>query len=253
MHIKRRKLILSGAAILGLSIIDRSFIAKADHFLQLEGDEADTGIEVINAGIGGNNTFDLLNRIDKDCLIHQPSVTVLMIGTNDMNSVKHVPIDTYEQNLKAIVKKIKATGSRILMMTILPTYEPYLLTRHPAAFYAPEGVEKRRLQVNEIIAKIAKQYKLDFLDLAHRFETIGKVGLDKDSLIQNEANSNKTDGIHPTANGYRFIALTVYDYLMLRQLPTRKIVCFGDSITKGDGSIHKNSYPAFLKKLLSTK
>ena len=29
------------------------------------------------------------------------------------------------------------------------------------------------------------------------------------------------------------------------------IVCFGDSITNGDGSIDKESYPAYLKKLLS--
>jgi len=38
--------------------------------------------------------------------------------------------------------KIKSTGSKVLIMTILPPYEPYLLTRHPAAFYQPEGVAR---------------------------------------------------------------------------------------------------------------
>lgn len=206
---------------------------------------------VFNAGIGGNNTVDLLNRIDKDCLALKPKLTILMVGTNDMNSVKHVPLHEYEKNLDTMAKMITHSGSKLLMMTILPAYEPDLLTRHPSAFYEPEGVSGRRKQVNEVIKRVSKKYKADFLDLGLRFDAIGKIGTGKDSLIQNEANSNKRDGIHPTANGYRFIALAVYDHILLRQLPLSGIVCFGDSITKGDGSMDKESYPAYLKKLLS--
>lgn len=255
MKFTRRRLITGGAAILGISLVNESFFAYANHtgtslpvdFVQQ--DQSD--IKVVNAGVGGNNTADLLARIDKDCLKHHPKLTVLMIGTNDMNSVKYIPLADYEKNLISIVQQIKAVGSKILMMSILPTYEPYLLTRHPVKFYEPDGVQGRRKQVNEVIEKVADRYKLSFLDLGHRFEAIGKIGTDKDSLIQNEANSNKTDGIHPTANGYRFIALTVFDYIKLQKLPYHNIVCFGDSITKGDGSIDKDSYPAYLKKLLS--
>jgi lysophospholipase L1-like esterase len=64
------------------------------------------------------------------------------------------------------------------------------------------------------------------------------------------ANSNKRDGIHPTPNGYRFMALTVYDYIINHKLPCAGIVCFGDSITKGDGTITRESYPAYLRQLL---
>lgn len=207
---------------------------------------------VFNAGVGGNNTVDLLNRIEKDCLALKPKLTILMVGTNDMNSVKYVPLKDYEKNLDTMAKMITRSGSKLLMMTILPVYEPDLLTRHPSAFYEPEGVSGRRKQVNEVIRRVSKKYRADFLDLALRFDAIGKIGTGKDSLIQNEANSNKRDGIHPTANGYRFIALSVYDYITQRQLPLSDIVCFGDSITKGDGSIDRDSYPAYLKKLLST-
>lgn len=207
---------------------------------------------VFNAGVGGNNTVDLLNRIEKDCLALKPKLTILMVGTNDMNSVKYVPLKYYEKNLDTMAKMITRSGSKLLMMTILPVYEPDLLTRHPSAFYEPEGVSGRRKQVNEVIRRVSKKYRADFLDLALRFDAIGKIGTGKDSLIQNEANSNKRDGIHPTANGYRFIALSVYDYITQRQLPLSDIVCFGDSITKGDGSIDRDSYPAYLNKLLST-
>lgn len=250
MMLNRRQAIHGGLALVGLSVLSpRSLRAKESapslntHNLK--------DLKVINAGIGGNNSIDLLARIDKDCLRHQPKLTVLMVGTNDMNSVKHVPLQDYKVNLNLLIAKIKSAGSQVLLMSILPLYEPYLLTRHPAAFYLPEGVSGRRNQLNEVIGQVAKSQRIHFLDLGHRFEAIGKIGTDRDSLIQNVANTNKTDGIHPTANGYRFIALAVYDYLIDHQLPSDEIVCFGDSITKGDGTTDKDSYPAYLKKLLS--
>ncbi|MGX5688956.1 GDSL-type esterase/lipase family protein [Arcticibacter tournemirensis] len=205
---------------------------------------------VINSGVGGNNTVDLLNRIEKDCYAHKPKLTVLMIGTNDMNSRKHVPLEQYEKNLSLIITGIKDKGSKVLLMTILPFYEPYLMTRHPVAFYEPEGPVKRRAQVIEAIKQAAKQHKTHLLDLGMRFEAVGKIGTDKDSLIKNEVNSNKTDGLHPTANGYRFIGLSVYDYILYNDLPKTNIVCFGDSITHGDGPVE--SYPGYLKRLLSS-
>ncbi|WP_460684831.1 hypothetical protein [Niabella aquatica] len=47
-------------------------------------------------------------------------------------------------------------SSKLLMMTILPCYEPYLFTRHPKAFYEPEGAAGCRDQVNEVIKRIDK-------------------------------------------------------------------------------------------------
>ncbi|MBZ4191405.1 SGNH/GDSL hydrolase family protein [Niabella beijingensis] len=209
-------------------------------------------LPAINSGIGGNNTIDLLNRIEKDCLAHRPKLTILMAGTNDMNSVKYVPAAEYERNLSVIAGRIVSAGSQLLIMTILPAYEPYLLTRHPASFYEPEGVAGRRKQVNAIIKKTAGDHKAVLLDMEQRFTAIGNVGTSAASLIQNEVNAGKTDGVHPTPNGYRFIALSVFDCIVCNDLPREQIVCFGDSITRGDGSNDRNSYPGFLNKLLTT-
>lgn len=209
------------------------------------------GLELmVNAGIGGNTTKNLLARIDADCLAHKPTLTIMMIGTNDMNNGKYVPIDKYRENLVKLSEKILASGSRLVLMTILPFYEPYLLTRHPEAFFQPEGPEGRRKAVNEVIKDVAKKTGASFFDLGILFEKVGKIGLDKESLLRNEANSTKTDGVHPTRDGYRFLALAVSQYVQYNNFPISRIVCFGDSITKGDGSIDGESYPAYLKKLL---
>lgn len=205
---------------------------------------------VINAGISGNNTKNLLARVGPDCLAHHPALTILMVGTNDMNNGKYVPPAQYRRNLDSLVKIIKGSGSKVLLMSILPFYEPYLLTRHPAAFFEPEGPSGRRKAMNGIIREVAGSNHVSFFDIGSIFEKVGKIGLDKDCLIRNEVNSGKTDGVHPTPNGYRFMALAISQYIQYNHLPADRIVCFGDSITRGDGSTDGESYPAWLKKLL---
>lgn len=205
---------------------------------------------LVNAGIAGNNTVNLLKRIDTDCLAHKPTLTILMVGTNDMNHGKYVPLEKFKTNLNLLADKIDAAGSRLLLMTILPFYEPYLLTRHPAAFFQPEGPQGRRQQVNEAIKQVAEAKKAGLLDIGSIFEKVGKIGLEKDCLLRNKENSGREDGVHPTRDGYRFLALAVSQYIQYHELDIRRIVCFGDSITKGDGSVDNESYPAYLKKLL---
>jgi lysophospholipase L1-like esterase len=68
-------------------------------------------------------------------------------------------------------------------------------------------------------------------------------------LIKNEANSNKTDGIHPTPDGYRVMSIAVYTFLTQNQLLKNRIVCFGDSITIGDGN--GKNYPSYLQQLVT--
>lgn len=211
----------------------------------------ETGSEIINAGVGGNNTADLLKRMQKDCLDHKPALTVLMCGTNDMNSVKYIPLPEYRKNMSDIITAIKATRSKVILMTILPYIEEYLFTRHPQAHYGAEGPSGRRAAVNNTIRELAKQHKTSILELGHIFEKVGNIGKGKNCLLTNEANSNKTDGVHPTADGYRLIGVTVYDFIKYNRLPTSKIVCFGDSITNGGGGTEGISYPANLKRLLS--
>ena len=100
------------------------------------------------------------------------------------------------------------------------------------------------------IAAVAARHQAALIDLHHVYSAIGHVGTDKSSWLQNETNSGNTDGVHPTPDGYRAIALAVHGKLQTYDLKGKAIVCFGDSITCGDGSIDGNSYPAYLHQLL---
>ena len=212
---------------------------------------------VFNEGIGGNNTYDILARLDSDVLSHQPDLVVMMIGTNDvLNSGNSVPLDQYEANLTQLVQRITNSGSQLAMMTILPCYEPYLLERHPASFYGDDGPNGRVKLANVAVQQVAATYGIPVVDTYTLFELYGNVGETVDSLIRNEVNSGMRDGVHPTPEGYDLIGNAVADTIDTYNLPTSKVVCVGDSITYGAyvvgaGTATGETYPSVLSQRLN--
>ena len=214
------------------------------------------GSTVFNRGVGGNNSANLLARVDAQVVALKPDLVVLMVGTNDMlNSGNSVPLDKYEANLNTLADKITGSGSRLVLMTIPPCHEPLLLTRHPAEFYARRSPGEKIEDANRVIRRIAKERKIPLVDLHRLFDRVGAVGESPESLIRNPANSGASDGVHPTPDGYRMIAVAVYQAICDHDLPTGRVVCFGDSITFGSGASQPGttqgeSYPAWLQRLL---
>lgn len=211
----------------------------------------DDTTNVINSGVGGNTSRDLLDRLHKGCLDYKPNLVILMVGTNDVIHGKKFTLDQYKKNLNAIIDTIQQSGSKVLLLTILPFYEPYLLERHSSDFFDSEGPAKKREEVNDIIKQTSRAKDTYLLDVGSIFESGGNVSEDASSLIRNKQNCGRTDGIHPTTDGYRFLALAVSKFIINSHLKSHAIVCFGDSITKGAGSPVNKSYPARLKTFLN--
>ncbi|MGJ8738463.1 SGNH/GDSL hydrolase family protein [Zobellia laminariae] len=214
--------------------------------------------QTINAGISGNTTVDLLERLETDVLNHEPDFVILMVGTNDMlNSKKLVSYASYEKNLGEIVKKIKQAGAQILMMSPPPVDSVYLYQRHDKTLFKNTPNEKLKFARN-IVKKVANESESEYLDLNQVFSKMNLPEHNKDLFFRNERNSGVKDGVHPTALGYRFIAETVFDFLKTNNLihSNQKIVCFGDSITYGSGvenggTVVGGNYPAVLTSLIN--
>jgi lysophospholipase L1-like esterase len=64
---------------------------------------------MINKGIGGNTSTDLLARFDEDVLPHNPSFVWIMSGTNDY--WQDVTAETYKANIDTLAGKIKALNA----------------------------------------------------------------------------------------------------------------------------------------------
>lgn len=214
--------------------------------------------QVINAGIGGNNTTQLLQRIDAAVIQQKPNLCIVMVGTNDMlNHNKMISYAQYAENLNLIVAKLKAEGIEVLLMSSPPVDSAYLFERHDKNLYK-ETPNQIMDSVSCIVENIAMGNKALFLNMNKKFVELSLPKHDEDLFFRNPINSGAKDGVHPTTLGYHFIAENVFQFLKKNNLLTKykKIVCFGDSITNGSGSrgagtITGENYPSFLARRLA--
>lgn len=213
--------------------------------------------QVINAGVSGNTSADLLKRLDRDVLVRHPHLVVVMVGTNDMlNSEKMLSYDEYEYNLNQMVRRIRSSGAEVVLMSPPPVDTVYLFQRHSRKLYADPPNMKLET-IRRRMAQIAQTEQLGYLDIYQIFSDHGVHGHNEDQYIRNEQNSGVPDGVHPTALGYELIAICLLQYLKNQDILSEdaKIVCFGDSITYGagvehGGTIQGENYPAVLSALL---
>ena len=77
----------------------------------LAADFAGLGIKVVNRGIGGDTTPNLLYRLQADVLDLHPRALVVLIGTNDLG--EHTPPADIADNLRVLHARVRAAYPRI--------------------------------------------------------------------------------------------------------------------------------------------
>ena len=73
---------------------------------------------VINTGISGNTSDDLLREYDWRCRHWQPDAVFLLIGTNDIVKIDNICL--YRQNLKELVHRLREDHA----IPVIQTYPP---------------------------------------------------------------------------------------------------------------------------------
>ena len=203
--------------------------------------------QVWNFGRGGHNTNDLIKIQLPNALKFDPTLAIVMIGTNDtLNERKLVPIGTYETNLRKIVDDLQNANAKVILVTMPPCGgTPRIKPENPAK------IEKTAA----LVRKIAQEKNCVLVD----FYAIVAASAPLDgeqSMIRNLANAASDDGVHPTAAGYKALAQALAKEIRDRKLPAERTVCLGDSITFGSamtgaGTATGDCYPGQLAKLLN--
>lgn len=207
------------------------------------------GAEVINAGVGGNRSSQLLKRLDRDVLTQHPSVVVLMVGTNDrLNSGGFIDSKTYRKNVNTLIDKIQASGAKVLLMTPPPCIPELLFNRHDPKKYADQAPNERMQEVRSVLLEISQKRKIPLIDFHDYLIQHNIADSKKTSVLRNPANSGIKDGVHLTPAGYQLLAKLVAEKLAVEKLDKTKIVCFGDSLTQGSTKVN---YPAYLREILT--
>lgn len=76
-------------------------------------------INIVNAGISGDNAPNGLARMDRDLLPFRPDLTVVCYGLND-SGAGDAGIGRYHDALVGIIEKLKTAGSEVILMTPQP-------------------------------------------------------------------------------------------------------------------------------------
>lgn len=191
---KTMKIICLGDSITGQANLERyikwSFILEC----MCEAAYGPGKIEVLNRGIGGDTTAGVLARLDKDVLVEQPDITIVLLGGNDVD--RQVPRDQVKSNLELIATRIMACGSKVLLLQyhVLPN---------------PENPETAWIHLdknNDLIAEVAGEYKIPVLSLAEPMrEALNRY--DHNELV------NATDGVHLNSAGEIVFAKTIFKCL----------------------------------------
>lgn len=138
--------------------------------------------EVVNAGVSGDTTAGGVSRLDW-ALEGDVRVVILELGANDI--LRGLPTSETRKNLSHIIERARSRGAEVLLAGMLaPT--------NSGADYSRESME--------VFPALAKQYNLPLIPFF----------LERVAGIEN---LNQADGVHPTAEGTRIVADTVYQHL----------------------------------------
>lgn len=72
-------------------------------------------VDIINKGVSGNKSADMLARFQTDVVAYSPDVLVLMLTVND--KFNNVPIATHEANYRAIISQAQALGVKVVVLS----------------------------------------------------------------------------------------------------------------------------------------
>lgn len=86
----------------------------------IEKQRPDLGVKIVYAGISGHKVPDLQKRLDRDVLKKNPTIVFIYIGINDVwHSVRGrgTSKEQFDAGLRELIKKITATGAKIVLCT----------------------------------------------------------------------------------------------------------------------------------------
>ena len=153
--------------------------------------------EVINVGIGGENTAQALRRLKAQVIDKKPTIVTIMYGANDSyvdkgKSAARLTEDEYRANLKKIVEELrKASITPILMAT------NRLGDKH-ANNGAGEHPGKKLDVYVAICREVARELKLPLVDHHEHWSKALKDGTDIEKWM--------TDSCHPNPKGHAEMA-----------------------------------------------
>ena len=150
-------------------------------------------------GVSGENSTQILARVDSQVTPLAPKYCLVLAGTNDVTD-DAIPVETTILNLSAIYEKLNKAGIIPIKATIPP--------RNVASSGMSAGRKKKIFAINRWIRESSKSYEnrvVDFFKAVANPATGEWIAAGEYGALSNST----SDGIHPTDYGADLMALEI--------------------------------------------
>ena len=148
--------------------------------------------EVNNRGADATNSYEAIERTDRNLRISRPAFTLILYGTNDWNDLgcqDNPPGCQTADNLRTVIQKVRAFRSHPFLAT-LPPVNPAL---------APASRNQWVKDINELLKPMAREEGAVLVDVHAAF------------LRQTDLPSLFSDHVHLNQAGYAVLAQAVFE------------------------------------------
>lgn len=172
----------------------------------------EAGFEIVNKGVSGERSVDLLTRWQRDVIDQKPDFLSICIGTNDIwrqydSELQAITPDIYEENLRRMLKWTKdELNIPVILIEVQPIEKVCLNMDWDFRFrlYNEGGVQVK--DYNERVHKVAAEFDAYYCPvnklMAHNTK--------KNPLV-----SYTNDGVHPNSTGIVAIGISFINSLGL--------------------------------------
>ena len=154
-------------------------------------------IGVHNLGIGGDRTYDLVDRFEGECKTRCPDVILFAIGTNDSQYVgsrdnPSTSLEKFRDNLQWLIDTARKCSGKIGFVGLTKVDESKVAPWDGDNYYDNENVEKYDAVVKDVC-------EINGLPYLYMFDLLGMDDLE--------------DGLHPNAAGHEKMFLRIRDFV----------------------------------------
>ena len=160
---------------------------------------------VINSGVSGNSTKEVLDTLDERVFIYNPSKVFILIGTNDFDEANHGKYneDITINNIKSIIEDIKKNRkyAEIYVESVYPVNNGDDEKINHAM--VADRDNDRISDLNKRIKKLTKEENINYINVYDKL-------LGEDGLLNLDYT---VDGLHINDTGYEVITEVINKYL----------------------------------------
>jgi lysophospholipase L1-like esterase len=164
-----------------------------------------------NAGVGGAQAWDALQRIEKDVTGFKPKYVSILLGMNDgrYQPFNREICDTYQRDMTEVVRQLIEAGAAPILMS------PTMFDSRAASLQKRKRSPEMMAEYNSVLAYFGRWLQHQAVEMGTSY--VDMYGpLNQITLNQRKKNASFTmikDAVHPGASGQVVMALAMIEQL----------------------------------------